>query len=417
MVTICAVISTTWGTPPDLFSDLKFKDAKQASRDQEKYLIVDATAVWCVPCQKMDKTTWVDPRVVSWIDERAIAIQLDVDEEKVGAQMLKIAAMPTIIVFKAGQEFDRVVGYKDADELLTWLDGILEGRRNIDRLREVAGDRMDEEGNVDIDARYELAGVLLRQGEYEEATEEYAWLWENMLKYDQAYVGVRLSYMVGDMKDLAGKHEPAKETFTALRDALRQRIDDGAEDRETLIDWVHLSKVIGEEDDILEWYDRMKSSPEGQKYTGSLRSDIYEIFVERKRWSDAGLVYDDPAGRVEQLIQISRADELPASMDEERKKMILSSMRRFQRTELSLLHAVLLAAGRNDAARRVAEILLHEQQDDDLARFALIKAALDVGVARAEHLAMFEEAETPGDQNKALRKRLEKALQEVDSEK
>ena len=31
--------------------------------------------------------------------------------------------------------------------------------------------------NVDIDARYELAGTLLRNGELDEATEEFVWLW------------------------------------------------------------------------------------------------------------------------------------------------------------------------------------------------------------------------------------------------
>ena len=71
-----------------------------------------------MPCRKMDKTTWVDETVVKWLEEHAVTLQFDVDKEKKLFEQLKIKAMPTLIVYKEGEEFDRAIGYKTADELL-----------------------------------------------------------------------------------------------------------------------------------------------------------------------------------------------------------------------------------------------------------------------------------------------------------
>jgi len=107
---------------PQVFSALSLVEAKAKAVEQEKILLVDATADWCQPCKAMERTTWVDPEVIAWINLNAIAIQVDVDRQREEAKELKIQAMPTIIVFKDGRELDRVVGYQDAEELLAWLN-------------------------------------------------------------------------------------------------------------------------------------------------------------------------------------------------------------------------------------------------------------------------------------------------------
>jgi thiol:disulfide interchange protein len=142
---------------PEVFSTKTAAEARREAKDAGKMFILDATAVWCGPCKQMDKTTWIDEKVVSWIRENAIAAQLDVDKNKTLSQALKIGAMPTVVVFKNDEEFDRIVGYRNAVDLLTWLNGANEGKRDIDRLKAAAGDRAKGDGKVDIQARYQLA--------------------------------------------------------------------------------------------------------------------------------------------------------------------------------------------------------------------------------------------------------------------
>src|SRR5690606_6793071 len=152
----------------------------------QKLLLVDATADWCPPCKEMDRTTWVDERVEKWLGQRAIAIQVDVDAEPETARELRIRAMPTVIVFKDGAEFDRVVGYRSADQLLAWLEGVAAGRTSLDALRD---DAKGPAARENVEARLELARSLSQSGKYEEAAEAYEWLWLNMLEHQPSYAG------------------------------------------------------------------------------------------------------------------------------------------------------------------------------------------------------------------------------------
>ncbi|RMH29485.1 MAG: thioredoxin, partial [Planctomycetota bacterium] len=124
--------------PPPVFSDLSYEGAIAAAREQGRLLIVDGTAEWCGPCNQMDATTWVDPRVVEWLGKRAVAVQVDVDAEPDTAQALGINAMPTVIAFRDGAEIDRFVGYRAADDVLEWLNLVSEGRSMLDVLKERA---------------------------------------------------------------------------------------------------------------------------------------------------------------------------------------------------------------------------------------------------------------------------------------
>jgi thiol-disulfide isomerase/thioredoxin len=94
--------------------------ASQAA-EEHKLLVVDVMATWCGPCKKMEKDSWSHPDVEAWMKENAVFAQVDVDEQREMSEALKIEAMPTVIVFKDGQELRRNVGYLNAEQLLAWL--------------------------------------------------------------------------------------------------------------------------------------------------------------------------------------------------------------------------------------------------------------------------------------------------------
>ncbi|MDY7110022.1 MAG: thioredoxin family protein [Planctomycetota bacterium] len=120
-----AMVPEEHHTPP-IFSDMTYEEATAAAASEGKLLILDATASWCRPCKEMDKTTWVDETVVSWVREHAIAIQLDVDDRRPLATELNVRSpLPTVAVFRDGEEVSRVVGKQTPEALLEWLDGVL----------------------------------------------------------------------------------------------------------------------------------------------------------------------------------------------------------------------------------------------------------------------------------------------------
>jgi len=180
---------------PAVFSDLDHPSALRTAREQGKWLLVDATAAWCGPCKVMDRTSWVDPAVVNWITQHAIAIQVDVDAESETTKQLEIRAMPTVIAFRDGVEFDRSVGLKQPTELLSWLRGLLYGETALAKLRVEAA---QQPGGMM--PRMSLARALANAGKFDEATEEYAWLWQHMLEHEPAMLGVRVVHARRDFR-------------------------------------------------------------------------------------------------------------------------------------------------------------------------------------------------------------------------
>ena len=387
------LVATAAADPPPVFSGRGYDEAKIDAETAGTLFLVSATASWCAPCKQMDRTTWIDPRVVEWIGDHTFAVRVDVDRDRAHATPLNIRAMPTVIVFREGREFDRVIGYRSADELLSWLDGVCDGRREIDALREAAGDRAGADGRVDVRARLNLARTLAHTGEAEEAAAEFVWLWENMLDHRRSMVGVRLSFMVSDMKRLAEKHEVAMEAFTKLRDRYGVKVENGTADRDKLNDWLHLNKVIDNEGATLQWFEKVKDDSGYRASINDLGRSLFPLLLWSGRWIDAGRLYTDPVGQARRRVK-SYERKMP---------------KRF-RQRLSLLYAACLAADRLDEADGVAAVLLVEQ-DNGAARVTLIETALRAEQPRRNpHLRWLDEAETLGEPVGDLRRRLTAAL-------
>src|SRR5688572_30220062 len=139
----------------------------------------------------MDRTTWSDAKLIEALRPRAIVIQIDVDVEQELARSLGIRAMPTVIVFRDGQEIDRQTGLQKTSQLLEWLDRLAEGETSLQRLqRECAANPSD------MQLRMRLASKLLDAKRADEATREYVWLWRNMLTHQPSMVGVKHSFLI-----------------------------------------------------------------------------------------------------------------------------------------------------------------------------------------------------------------------------
>jgi len=85
-------------------------------------VVVDFWAPWCGPCLRMGP---VVEEVASRYAGKVKVAKLNVDENPDLAGQYGVMSIPTLIVFRNGQAVDRLVGYRPARELESWLDGAL----------------------------------------------------------------------------------------------------------------------------------------------------------------------------------------------------------------------------------------------------------------------------------------------------
>ena len=385
-ITACASLAE-----PAFFTDKPYAEAKQAAADDDKLFFVKATADWCGPCKLMDRTTFVDQRVIDWLSERAVSVSVDVDDEPQLAGRLKIRAMPTTILMRGDEELARVVGYRDADDLLEWLAEASGGRivPVAERPRPPADD---------IRGRMDRARELTQADDFAAATDEYLWLWNNMVKQEPAMSGVRVSFLARSMADLAVRSPEAKAVFVKLRDETEDRLINGKTDGDTrkkswddLRDWLVLNeRVLKDREPVLAWVDRIKDRPTATQTFARTRDIIDDVLIDNGRWALYGRLIDDPYRDIEMHLIIQEMDaKRDKGLDKAMRKEITSRRQRAFAQTIGKTVAGLLAAGREDEAKRVADRAI-EIQDDLPMRTGIVSYSLDAEQARGWHLDLLD---------------------------
>ncbi|CAM2007911.1 thioredoxin family protein [Acanthopleuribacter pedis] len=108
------------GSVDDLFSTAK---------EQQKVVVVDVYTEWCGPCKLMDRNTWSNEKVLSFLTENAVSMKIDAEkgEGQNFAKKYKVAGYPCILIFNSeGELIDRRMGYLPPREFLNWANSSLE---------------------------------------------------------------------------------------------------------------------------------------------------------------------------------------------------------------------------------------------------------------------------------------------------
>lgn len=83
----------------------------------EKPILIDFWATWCGPCMRQG------PVVEELAQEGYSVGKVDVDQEPGLAQQFKIMSIPTLLIFKDGEEVQRFIGLTPKDTLRKFLEG------------------------------------------------------------------------------------------------------------------------------------------------------------------------------------------------------------------------------------------------------------------------------------------------------
>jgi thiol-disulfide isomerase/thioredoxin len=341
------------------FQDLTLDQALAAAKRDNKVVMIDFFTTWCGPCKKLDKTTWTDPEVQKWLAEQTVALRLDAEKETDLAKKQRIDAYPTMLFLKPdGGEIDRLVGYEAPKEFLANAKDALAGKNGVSRAKEkLAGHEEDPM------LRERYAKELERTGRYEEALAEYLWCFDEGAKKSPAYVGVRGSFLLGDIAGLGKKYPPARKALEDRRDSAESRLSAGSGSFSDVEDAFAINRELNASERNLALYDRVR----GQK---AIAPDLRIVFaqellaplVEARRYQDALDLFDSPEKYVSDRIRMSKFLEgRKTGNDKEHEEMddfAQEMMRGETVSQCADVYEALLGAKNESLAGKVADQLI-----------------------------------------------------------
>lgn len=87
--------------------------------NSDKPVLVDFWATWCRPCVA------IAPHIEAIADEyadKAGVYKVDVDQNRELGEKYRIMSIPALIMFKGGQEVDRMVGVGSKEQIAAFVD-------------------------------------------------------------------------------------------------------------------------------------------------------------------------------------------------------------------------------------------------------------------------------------------------------
>jgi hypothetical protein len=155
-------------TRPPVFQDIPFADAIESSSANGRWLVVSVTAQTDSACKAMDDATWEQPDVRAWIEQKALAVQIDIASDREGFDLTDWFGprVDWLLLNQIVGEQDRTLGPRAGSagepattleaDLLEWSDA--KGRDSPSLVR--AGERhATDEGCVGVnEVRLRLSG-------------------------------------------------------------------------------------------------------------------------------------------------------------------------------------------------------------------------------------------------------------------
>lgn len=120
-----SVVPSADSTTPNI--ETSFEEALARARNENKPVVLDFTASWCAPCQRMLKETFPDPKVAALL-ERCVLVKIDTDEQPELAKRFGVVGLPDIrFLSPDGIETRNLLDFQGPDAFAQALDQLLAG--------------------------------------------------------------------------------------------------------------------------------------------------------------------------------------------------------------------------------------------------------------------------------------------------
>lgn len=101
-----------------LIANLDSSNFESAIKSSQKLVLVDFWATWCGPCKQLGPV--LDQLAEEMKDTAAIA-KVDVDSNQGLAQQFGITSIPALILFKNGQQVDKIIGLRPKGDIAAFM--------------------------------------------------------------------------------------------------------------------------------------------------------------------------------------------------------------------------------------------------------------------------------------------------------
>lgn len=91
------------------------KNFKDVVLESDKPVLVDFWAEWCGPCKMLGP---IIESVASEHTDKVTVCKLNIDQARVIANKYGVMSIPTVILFKNGEEIERAVGFRPKHEIV-----------------------------------------------------------------------------------------------------------------------------------------------------------------------------------------------------------------------------------------------------------------------------------------------------------
>lgn len=97
----------------------KYEEFKTEVLDSKDVVLVDFWAPWCGPCQMLGP---IIEEVANDLKDKVKVIKVNVDEAQEIAMKYNVVSIPTVVIFKAGQIVDTIIGFRQKEDYLNAIN-------------------------------------------------------------------------------------------------------------------------------------------------------------------------------------------------------------------------------------------------------------------------------------------------------
>jgi thioredoxin-like negative regulator of GroEL len=223
------------------FQDLSVADAFALAEKNDKLVLVYFHQDSEPECKRMRATTWSDEKVLAWIAENAVAIEVDIDADPQTAARLGVSKAPVVKLMEADRRVVELLEYYHSPgDLLGSIRAALAGR----------GEASKPEGEHATEpyAWLGYANFLFRtQGDAEDTARAYFWCLDKGDIYDPGFRARHFEFLLKRLSYLRRRSAEAAFGGVQRRNDLEGRLMSGAGSEQQAYEFVRFNFWLREQ--------------------------------------------------------------------------------------------------------------------------------------------------------------------------